>query len=126
MVRPYIIVAEDDEGWRELISRWLTAEDFCEVTILPRGKDVLPAAGKRRPDLFVLDHELGDTTGMKVCAELKSNKDYRSVPVVILTTMAGEMLKIVEGGKPDHFVVKSGEPDELMQVVEALLTGRKH
>jgi DNA-binding response OmpR family regulator len=63
---------------------------------------------------------------MKVCSALKSDKRYSAVPVVILTTMAGEMLKIVEGGKPDHFVVKSGEPDELMEVLEALLSGRKH
>ena len=28
MPRPYVIVAEDDEGWRGLLERWLSAEDW--------------------------------------------------------------------------------------------------
>ena len=122
MSRPYVIVAEDDEGWRELLARWLTAEDYCEGKLVPRGKDVLPAAAKRAPDLFILDHQLGDTTGMDVCAKLKADKKLRRIPVVILTTMACEMLKSVEKARPDHFVVKSGEPNELMEVLETLLS----
>jgi len=125
MTRPYIIAAEDDEGWRGLIERWLTAEDYCELKLVSRGKDVLPAAAKRAPDLFILDHELGDTTGMKVCAVIKADKRLKNIPVIILTTMAGAMLKIVEGGDPDHFVVKSGSPEELLDVVDAMLAKRK-
>jgi DNA-binding response OmpR family regulator len=121
MARPYVIIAEDDEGWRGLLTRWLTAEDYCELKVLTGGKEVLPAAAERKPDLFILDHQLGDTTGMEVCAKIKADKRFRGIPVVILTTMAGEMLKIVESAQPDHFVVKSGEPDELMEVLETLL-----
>ncbi|MBI3553573.1 MAG: response regulator [Elusimicrobia bacterium] len=122
MPRPFVIVAEDDEGWRELLTRWLSAEDYCELKMCSRGRDVLPAAAKRRPDLFILDHQLGDTTGMAVCAKLKADARLGAVPVIILTTMAGEMLKIVDKAKPDHFVVKTGTPDELLEVMEALLS----
>jgi CheY-like chemotaxis protein len=124
MKRPYILVADDEEMWRDLITHWLTAEDYCEVKAVSRGKDVLPAAAARRPDLIILDHHLGDTTGMAVCACLKADRHLRKIPVIVLTTMAGEMLNIVKGGHPDHFIAKAEKPDELIQVVEHLLKGK--
>jgi two-component system phosphate regulon response regulator PhoB len=116
-----VLIAEDDEGWRDLLSRWLSAEDYCQVKTVSAGAEVLPAIKKKRPDLIILDHQLGDTTGMEVCRQLKSDPKLKTVPVVILTTMAAEMIKIIEGGGPDHVVVKSGKPDELFAVLEALL-----
>src|SRR5271170_2408826 len=89
MARPYVIVADDGEIWRDLLEGWLTAEDYCEVKLPSRGKDVLPAAAKRKPDLFILDHHLGDTTGLAVCACIKADRGLKSVPVIVLTTMAG-------------------------------------
>jgi DNA-binding response OmpR family regulator len=121
MGRPLVLIAEDDEGWRDLLSRWLSAEDYCQVSVVSAGADVIPAVKKKKPDLIILDHQLGDTTGMEVCRQLKADPKFKAVPVVILTTMAAEMLKIIEGGGPDHFVVKSGKPDELFAVLEALL-----
>src|SRR5207253_1836619 len=123
MPRPLVLLADDDEGWRDLLKRWLTAEDHCEVVAVDRGAAVLPAAKKRKPDLFILDHQLGDTTGMEVCRQIKENAKLKKVPVIILTTMAGEMLKIVAGASPDHFVVKSERPEELLAVLESILPG---
>lgn len=123
MTRPLVLLADDDEGWRSLLTRWLTAEDHCEVLAVDRGAAVLPAAKKRKPDVFILDHELGDTTGMEVCRQIKQSEKFKKIPVIILTTMAGEMLKIVAGAAPDHFVVKSERPEELLAVLEEILPG---
>ena len=124
MPRPLVLLADDDEGWRSLLTRWLTAEDHCEVLAVDRGAAVLPAAKKRKPDVFILDHQLGDTTGMEVCRQLKQIDKFKKVPVIILTTMAGEMLKIVAGAAPDHFVVKSENPDELLAILGSLLADK--
>ncbi len=121
MARPLVLIAEDDEGWRDLLTRWLSAEDYCVVKTVGAGAQLMPAARKKRPDLIILDHELGDTTGMELCRQLKADAKLKAVPVIILTTMAAQMLKIIAGGGPDHFVVKSDKPDELFAVLEALL-----
>ena len=124
MARPLVLLAEDDEGWRDLLKRWLTAEDYCEVTAVASGAAVLPALKKKTPDLIILDHQLGDTTGMEVCRQIKESPKYKRIPVIILTTMAQEMLKIVASAAPDHFVVKSEKPEELFAVLDSLLPRR--
>ena len=121
MPRPLVLLADDDEGWRDLLKRWLTAEDYCEVNIVASGAAVLPALKRKTPDIIILDHELGDTTGMEICRQIKLLPKYKRIPVIILTTMAKDMLKIVASAAPDHFVVKSGQPEELLAVLDGLL-----
>ena len=120
--RPLVLLADDDESWRELVSRWIEANGW-DAAVVARGADVIPAALKRRPDCIVLDHELGDTTGMEVCAKLKADPSLKGIPVIVFTTLAGELIKIVAQARPDHFVVKDSRPEELLAVLETFLPG---
>jgi CheY-like chemotaxis protein len=120
--RPLVLVADDDESWRELISRWIESNGWA-ATAVDRGADVIPAVLRRRPDCIVLDHELGDTTGMEVCAKLKTDPRFKDIPVIVFTTLAGELIKIIAGGRPDQFVVKNSRPEELLAVLEMFLPG---
>ncbi len=45
-----------------------------------------PYAGAPRPDLILLDLNLPRKDGREVLAELKSDPDLRTIPVVVLTT----------------------------------------
>lgn len=117
---PLILAADDDEAWRELLSRWIK-DKGCEAMIATRGADVLPLLETRRPDLIILDYDLGDRKGSDVCRDIKCHPSYKTIPVIILTSMAGKMLQIAAEHKPDHFVVKSDQPLELYFVIETLL-----
>jgi CheY-like chemotaxis protein len=120
--RPLVLFADDDESWRELVSRWILSNGW-DAAVVGRGADVIPAARRRRPECIVLDHDLGDTTGMEVCAKLKSDPELQDVPVIVFTTLAGELIKIVAQARPDHFVVKDSRPEELLAVLETFLPG---
>lgn len=121
MNSPFLILAaDDDEAWRELIGRWIR-DKGCEAVIASSAGDVLPLLSVRRPDLIILDYDLGDRMGSDVCREIKTHPSYKTIPVIILTSMAGKMLQIAAEHKPDHFVVKSEHPEELYFVLEALL-----
>ena len=47
-------------------------------------------ADARRPDLILLDLNLPRKDGREVLAEIKSDLDLRRIPLVVLTTSAGE------------------------------------
>lgn len=47
-------------------------------------------AGKPRPDLILLDLNLPRKDGRDVLAELKEHREYRRIPVVVLTTSKAE------------------------------------
>jgi CheY-like chemotaxis protein len=60
------------------------AEDGVEAMSLLRGENA------QLPDLILLDLNLPRKNGREVLAELKSDPDLRSIPVVVLTTSRAE------------------------------------
>lgn len=48
----------------------------------------------KRPDLIVLDLMLGGEDGFQILSLLKSNVDYVSIPVIIVSAKGGEMDKV--------------------------------
>jgi CheY-like chemotaxis protein len=62
--------------------------------------------------------------GSQVCAALKAQPELAAIPVVILTNIAASLFQAVQEGGPDHFVVKSENPDELLAVLGSLLAAK--
>jgi CheY-like chemotaxis protein len=120
--KPRILYADDDEGWRELLSQWLAP--LCELALCAQGAEVLGRAESFRPDCVILDFEMGDLRGSQVCAQLKARPHSAGIPVIILTSLAARMSDAVKEGGPDHFVVKSQNPDELLAVLQTLLAAK--
>ncbi len=116
-----VLVAEDDEGWRELLGFWLKQAGY-EVTLCSDGLGVMPAARQDPPQGFVLDFDLGDITGGALCRALKQDPAFKDKPVVILTANAQSLPGLLsEAYPPDQFVAKSQDPFELLNVLELLL-----
>ena len=93
-----ILLVEDSPSDAEL-----TIETFNESKILNRifvaedgveALDFLFRRGKYReaprPDLILLDLNLPKKNGREVLAEIKSNPELQTIPVVVLTTSAAE------------------------------------
>ncbi len=120
--KPRILCADDDEEWRALLTSWLAPH--CELEVCSSGAQALERAAAFRPDCFVLDFELGDMRGSEACAALKARPEHAGVPAVILTSLAASMFAAVKEGGPDHFVVKSPVPDELLAILRTLLEGK--
>lgn len=117
-----ILLVEDDDGWRQLIERWLT-ERGCELASCARAEGALARARAFKPELAILDYELGDGKGTELCAALRAEPGFERLPVVIMTTLAERMLEIGKDAPSSHFVAKSANPDELFAVLSGLLPG---
>ena len=117
-----ILLVEDDDGWRQLIERWLT-ERGCELASCARFEGALERARAFKPQLAILDYELGDGKGTELCAALLKEPGLERLPVVLLTTLAERMLEINREAPSAHFVAKTANPDELFAVLSGLLPG---
>lgn len=80
-----------------------------------------PYAGVARPDLILLDINLPKKNGMEVLAEIKSDEDLRSIPVVILTTSAADQ-DIVRGYSlhANAYVTKPVDLEQFIKVVKSI------
>jgi len=121
MIRPTVLLVEDEPAQRELLAYNLEAEGFDVITA-DNGDDGLILVDENDPDLIVLDWMMPQLSGIEVCRRLKSNSKTRQIPVIMLSARAEEVDR-VRGLKTgaDDYVVKPYSVIELMARVKAHL-----
>ena len=121
MIRPTVLLVEDEPAQREMLAYNLEAEGF-DVIIADNGEDGLILVDENDPDLIVLDWMMPQLSGIEVCRRLKSNSKTRQIPVIILSARAEEVDRVrgLETGA-DDYVVKPYSVIELMARVKAHL-----
>jgi len=121
MIRPTVLLVEDESAQREMLAYNLEAEGFDVITA-DNGEDGLILVDENDPDLIVLDWMMPQLSGIEVCRRLKSNSKTRQIPVVMLSARAEEVDRVrgLETGA-DDYVVKPYSVIELMARVKAHL-----
>ena len=121
MIRPTVLLVEDEPAQRELLAYNLEAEGFDVITA-DNGEDGLILVDENDPDLIVLDWMMPQLSGIEVCRRLKSNSKTRQIPVIMLSARAEEVDRVrgLETGA-DDYVVKPYSLIELMARVKAHL-----
>ena len=121
MIRPTVLLVEDEPAQREMLAYNLEAEGFDVITA-DNGEDGLILVDENDPDLIVLDWMMPQLSGIEVCRRLKSNSKTRQIPVIMLSARAEEVDRVrgLETGA-DDYVVKPYSVIELMARVKANL-----
>jgi two-component system, OmpR family, alkaline phosphatase synthesis response regulator PhoP len=121
MVRQSVLVVEDEEDIRELVSYNLLKDGY-QVVGVASGEDALAAVESKTPDLILLDIMLPGLDGLRVCRKLKDNPQFASIPIIMLTAK-GEEPDIVAGLNmgADDYVTKPFSPKVLLARVQAVL-----
>jgi len=116
-----ILVADDDEANRELLSGLLTGEGY-QVVCAEEGEAALRAVHNGPVDLALLDVKMPGKTGFSVCLAIKSRPETRLVPVVLVTglTSTDDRIQGIMCGA-DDFLCKPINKHELLARVHSLL-----
>jgi two-component system, OmpR family, alkaline phosphatase synthesis response regulator PhoP len=121
MLKQSVLVVEDEEDIRELVSYNLHREGY-QVAGVASGEDALAAVAAKPPDLVLLDLMLPGLDGLSVCRKLKSSPQTDTIPVVMLTAK-GEEIDVVTGLNlgADDYIAKPFSPKVLLARVQAVL-----
>jgi DNA-binding response OmpR family regulator len=113
-----VLVVDDDEAIRVLLTRYLEMEGFS-VEQVRDGGAVLAAIAASKPDLVLLDLMLPTQDGLDILTRLRRDSD---VPVILLTARGSEADRIL-GLKlgADDYVVKPFSPGELTARINSVL-----
>jgi two-component system chemotaxis response regulator CheY len=123
-----ILVVEDSGSTRALVrailedSAFVSAVGPVEVTEATSGFDAMRLLPRTRYDLIVTDINMPDVNGLELIHFIRKSAQYRSTPLVIISTQATE--RDVERGKKlgaDAFVPKPFSPELLRGTCEELL-----
>lgn len=115
-----ILLVEDDLGVSQRLKFWLETQGYvvfqassCQTAI----KTLI-----HKIDLILLDLDLPDQSGFKICRQIKHNQDLNHIPIIMLSAK-GLSKDIIEGlylGADDH-LIKSFEYDGLIARMEAIM-----
>lgn len=114
---PRILLIEDNELNRDMLSRRLRREGF-EVELAVDGEEGLARTLSTRPDLVLLDMSLPVLDGYEVARRIKADGEAASIPVIALTAhaMTGDREKSLEAGCDDY----DTKPVELPRLLDKI------
>jgi CheY-like chemotaxis protein len=118
---PKILLVEDNEMNRDMLSRRLTRNGF-EVVIAVNGQEGVDLATSSKPDLILMDMSLPILDGWEATRQVKANPATKAIPVIALTAhaMVQDKEKALAAGC-DEFDTKPVELPRLLEKIKALL-----
>ena len=122
---PKILLVEDNEMNRDMLSRRLQRKGYCVVTAEDGEKGLLLARSET-PDLILMDISLPVMSGWEVTRLLKANEATRHIPIIALTAhaMVSDREKAIGIGC-DDYDTKPVDFVRLSEKIESLLVEKK-
>jgi CheY-like chemotaxis protein len=117
-----VLVVDDNESSRYLLSRWMRQAEF-RVEEASTGGEALSAVASGSYALILLDVNLPDMTGYAVCSAIKADPVTGALPVIHVSATAVGSDHRTAGlrGGADAYLVEPLERHELLATVDAVL-----
>jgi DNA-binding NarL/FixJ family response regulator len=121
----HILLVDDELGLREAVKAYLTDSEFM-VSVAANAQEAWQFLERQVPDLVISDIMMPQVSGYQLLQQLRADSRFAHVPVVFLTAkgMTGDRIAGYQAGC-DAYLSKPFDPDELVAIVENLLTRRQ-
>ena len=116
-----IMAVDDQPANLKLLEELLSLQGYV-VRSFPRGRLALEAAARNPPDLILLDINMPEMNGFKVCELLKADEKLARIPVIFLSALAdvNDKVQAFQCGGVDY-VTKPFQLDEVQARVQTHL-----
>jgi DNA-binding NarL/FixJ family response regulator len=118
------ILLVDDHGlFRESLGRLLdTAPHIHVVAQCATVAEAVTAIARNKPDVILLDYDLGEESGLGLLTELKRRSAEVKVLMVTAELPASVTLRVMEEGASGIFL-KHSSPDQLISAIQQVASG---
>jgi two-component system, OmpR family, phosphate regulon response regulator PhoB len=121
ITEPTILIVEDEVPIVELVSFSLKGAGWV-VDAVHNTADAWAYLQNKRPQLILLDWMLPDQSGLKLLSRIRSDRNFNTLPVIMLTAKSMEEDKVagLDQGA-DDYITKPFSPRELTARIKALI-----
>lgn len=115
-----VLVVDDEEDVREYLAMALEDAGF-NVQRAANGNEALEKIKERTPDFISLDLVMPEKSGIKLLHELRRNRDWKSIPFMVVTAHArddlgkgdlGEIMSQKTFSGPKVYLEKPVKPEQ--------------
>jgi eukaryotic-like serine/threonine-protein kinase len=122
-----ILVAEDDEDFRDLVEFRLRKEfPESDVECVNNGRAALEALDRKPASIALIDLQMPGMDGVTLTALLRTRASLSSMPIIVLTASGGarEWQRLSTMGA-DRFLVKPCQLDDIVTFIRQALRERR-
>jgi len=112
-----ILIVDDEPDVLMLTAKNLELFDY-EVLKAGSGEAALKLLQKHKPDLILLDLLLPTMQGDTLCKQLKSDDNFKHIPIVLFTASANNISRKIAETKADDYIIKPFEIDDLVEKIK--------
>ena len=118
-----ILVIEDNHAILDVITLILQSEAYI-VNGLNKSADMMNHIDDFQPDLLILDIMLPDADGRELLTQIRNNPKTANIPVLMIS--AKYTAETIQHGlhKPNGFLAKPFDIDDLLDKIEGILAGK--
>ncbi len=124
---PTVLLATDADWIRDEVASAL-GNATTSVQLVRRGRDVGPAIAQLKPDLVVLDLQIGNMGGMAACMHIRLESGagrLPDVPVLMLLDRAADVF-LAQRCNADGWLIKPLDSLRLRQAAKVLMDGKMY
>jgi two-component system chemotaxis response regulator CheY len=117
-----VLIVDDSATTRALIVATIEEMEDFETIEAPNGFEALKRLPQQRLDLIVTDINMPDINGLEIVHFVKHHPQYKSIPLIIVSTEGSEddVKKGLELGA-SAYVKKPFEPDVLRSTIRQVI-----
>lgn len=116
-----ILAVDDSASIRQMVSFTLKSAGY-EITEATDGQDGLNKARSKSFNLVLTDQNMPNMDGITLIKSLRAMPAYKTVPILMLTTEAGESMKMQgKAAGATGWLVKPFDPQKLLEVVKKVI-----
>ncbi len=119
-----LLLVDDEPGLREAVKDYLEESGF-KVQVASNAHEGWELMQQNTPDLVISDIMMPQVDGYQFLKQLREDPRFASLPVIFLTAkgMTSDRIQGYQAGV-DGYLAKPFDPDELVAIIENLLTRR--
>lgn len=117
-----VMVVDDHPMWRDGVARDLGERGFTVAATAPDGESAVRIAHATRPDVVLMDLNLGDTSGVAATRAITAEHEDTRVLVLSASGEHADVLEAVKAGA-SGYLVKSASVEELVDAVRRTAEG---
>ncbi len=116
-----VLSVDDSSSIRQMVAFTLKSAGY-EVIEAADGQEGLDKAKQRTVDLVLTDQNMPRMDGLTLIKALRALPNYRSVPILMLTTESGDAMKVQgKAAGATGWLVKPFDPNKLLEVVKKVI-----
>lgn len=116
-----VLVVDDSASIRQMVGATLRGAGY-EVLEAVDGEQGLATAASSNVNLVLTDHNMPKMDGLELIRRLRALTQYRSIPILVVTTEAGDAMKANgRAAGATGWLVKPFDPSKLLEVVKKLI-----